>query len=275
MPSINTAIFPVAGSGTRFLPFTKVLPKEMLPVGNKPLIQYCVEEAVESGIEHVVFVIKKGKELIGQHFCPNKHLEELLASNKKVPNALIELNNLNTKCDFSFVYQNYPNGLGDAIMHAKAYIKQCEYFAVFLPDDYIHCINRPCLSQMIDSFSQSPGNYVLAEKIQPQESEKYGVFIPDGEVNPQDKFFRYKGLVEKPRPADAPSEYAVAGRYILHRDVLSCIEKDRKGTAEIQITDAISKMANKIPSYGIRVDGTRYDCGTLDGYLKVFADQAW
>ena len=197
---ITTAILPVAGSGTRFLPFTKVVPKEMLPIGTKPLIQHCVEEAIASGITHIVFVISKGKELIAQHFCPHRALEGKVKDKQDLSESLHELNNMHTKCQFSFVYQHDPKGLGDAITYAKTHLKQDEYFAVILPDDYMYTTGKPCLAQMMEKFYRQQGNYIIAEKIPPSASDKYGIFDLQGS-DPQGKSsFKVAGVVEKPQP---------------------------------------------------------------------------
>lgn len=268
MINIKKAVFPVGGIGTRFLPATKALPKEMLPIIDKPLIQYAVEEAICSGIEEFIFVTGRGKTAIEDHFDKAFELEEMLK--KRQQNELLSiLLDLNLEPgQISYVRQQEPLGLGHAVWCARNHIGN-EPFAILLADDFI-LSSQPCLMQMKEAYKISGGNMAAVMEILPEEASKYGI------IDIQEKkglFIHAKGLIEKPDPSLAPSNLAVIGRYILHPSIFSFLAQHYRGKGgEIQLTDAISASIPEQPLTGFRFKGTRYDCGNKKGMLAaIFA----
>lgn len=259
---IRKAVFPVAGLGTRFLPATKAMPKEMLPVVDKPLIQYAVEEALRAGIQDIIFVTGKGKQAIEDHFDHFCELEHTLMARNKVT-LLNEITNLIPESG-TIVYtrQNEPLGLGHAIWCARHVVGD-EPFAVLLADDLIKA-KQPVLGQMIEHFEQVQSSMVCVEEVDHQATASYGILDAD---TPTNSLTEIRGLVEKPNPADAPSNLAIIGRYILTPEIFSILESKEEGAGgEIQITDAMARLLKTQKIYGFNYKGTRFDCGTKVGF---------
>lgn len=258
---IRTAIFPVAGLGTRFLPATKVMPKEMLPILNKPLIQYAVEEALEAGIEKLIFITARGKSMLIDHFDVAFEMEKTLEiKNRTIPEEL-KL----APGTLIGIRQQEPLGLGHAVWCARNHIYN-EPFAVILPDDFIH--GAPgCLKQMVDAYQRIGGNMVATQKVPLTDSSKYGMMDPQ---QIEGQLIHGRGVIEKPTPEQAPSPYAVIGRYILSPEIMDILPTLPKGAGgEIQLTDGLDAMIGKVPFTGYAFEGTRYDCGSLNGWLKA------
>ncbi|MBN9343508.1 MAG: UTP--glucose-1-phosphate uridylyltransferase GalU [Holosporales bacterium] len=260
---VRKAVFPVGGLGTRFLPVTKAMPKEMLPVVDKPLIQYAVEEAAAAGIEEFIFVTGRGKTAIEDHFDHSFELEYTLRQRGKQEeyqslNSLIKLPG-----SISYIRQQEPLGLGHAVWCARHLIGN-EPFAVLLADDFIHA-PTPCLKQMVDAYEN--GIMVAVMDVEPAHVNRYGIIDIMEEHQRQVKV---KAVIEKPSPDQAPSRLAIIGRYILDAEVFEHLEKQESGAGgEIQLTDALSPMIQKMPFNGYRFDGTRYDCGSKGGLLAA------
>jgi UTP--glucose-1-phosphate uridylyltransferase len=259
---VRKAVFPVAGLGTRFLPATKAMPKEMLPVVDKPLIQYAVEEALKAGIQDIIFVTGKGKQAIEDHFDHYCELEHTLMARNKVT-LLNEITTLIPESG-TIVYtrQNEPLGLGHAIWCARHIVGR-EPFAILLADDLIKA-RTPVLSQMIERFNQLQCSMVCVEEVDRQATASYGILDADP---PADQVTRIRGLVEKPDPQDAPSNLAIIGRYILTPEIFDILDAKEAGTGgEIQITDAMARLLKDQDIYGFTYKGTRFDCGTKVGF---------
>ncbi len=259
---IKKAVFPVAGLGTRFLPATKAMPKEMLPVVDKPLIQYAVEEALASGIEHLIFVTGSGKGALENHFDRSFQLEETLRQRQKLE-LLKEIESLVPESGtIIYTRQSEPLGLGHAIWCARDIIGD-EPFAVLLADDLIKS-ETPVLHQMIQEFDRIRASTVAVIEIPKEETSKYGIL--DAEQT-NEKTFRVNGMIEKPTPENAPSNMAVIGRYILTPRIFDILGRQRKGAGgEIQLTDAMSQLLKEQPIFGYRFEGTRFDCGDKAGF---------
>ena len=266
MPSaIRKAVFPVGGLGTRFLPATKSMPKEMLPVVDKPLIQYAVEEARDAGIEQFIFVTGRGKAAIEDHFDRSYELEDVLASRQR-REMLDELNAwMPSAGQVAYTRQLEPLGLGHAVRCAKNLVGD-EPFAVLLADDLI-LAERSCLKQMVEAHADLGGNMVAIMDVPREHTRRYGMVAPgrdDGRV------IEVKGLVEKPDPAMAPSTVAVIGRYILQPEVFGELDRLRRGAGgEIQLTDALARLIGRAPFHGLRFAGERFDCGDKVGFLEA------
>ncbi len=262
---VRKAVFPVAGLGTRFLPATKVMPKEMLPIVDKPLIQYAVEEAKEAGIEEFIFVTGRGKTVMADHFDHNFELERVLRDRGK-EEALETV--LNCKPDAGacvFTRQQQPLGLGHAVWCARRFITD-EPFAVLLADDLIMA-DPPCLKQMVDVYSETGGNLVAVEDVPREHTNRYGILDV---VEDDGHLARARGLVEKPAPDAAPSTLSIIGRYILQSDVFAHLDKQETGAGnEIQLTDAMAKTIVDMPFHGLRFEGTRFDCGSKIGFIEA------
>jgi len=272
MQKIRKAVFPVAGLGTRFLPATKASPKEMLPIVDKPLIQYAVEEALDAGIEQMIFVTSSSKRAIEDHFDRNTELENELRSRGKF--EMLDMVRHLVPDGVSCVYIRQPEalGLGHAVLCAKPAVGH-EPFAVILADDLIDGGEHSCLAQMTDLYNKHEAGVLAVEKVEPSETGKYGI------VEPQSMYERVSGLssiVEKPSPDKAPSNLAVVGRYILNPDIFDLLENIPKGAGgEIQLTDAIAeqiKQERQVLAYEFQ--GKRYDCGSKLGYLKATTEFA-
>jgi UTP--glucose-1-phosphate uridylyltransferase len=263
-PRLRTAVFPVAGLGTRFLPATKAVPKEMLTVVDKPVIQYAVEEARAAGIEHFVMVTGRNKIAIEDHFDLAYELETTLRErNKKA--ALEELvRDRPAAGAVSFTRQQEPLGLGHAVWCAREIVGD-EPFAVLLPD--MVC-DPGCLTQMVEVYNRTGGNVIAVEECDPAETDKYGI-VGVGEAAGGDAF-RITGMVEKPKPAEAPSNLYINGRYILQPRIFDLLGTQTRGAGnEIQLTDAMLRLAESEPFYGCRYAGRTFDCGTKLGFLAA------
>lgn len=266
MMKITKAIFPVAGLGTRFLPATKANPKEMLPIVDKPLIQYAVEEAVAAGITELIFVTNSSKRAIEDHFDSNFELEVTLQERGKQELLDIVKGILPEGVSCAYIRQKSPQGLGHAVLCAKQLVMN-EPFAVLLADDLIDGGNQPCLAQMIEKFVEHQSSVIAVEKISPTETNKYGIVDVS---NSEEPFLAIQGIVEKPQPKDAPSTLGVVGRYVLTPRIFALLEKTSKGSGgEIQLTDAIAKLLLEEKVYAYRFKGKRYDCGSKLGYLEA------
>ena len=262
---IRKAVFPVAGLGTRFLPATKAIPKEMLPVVDRPLIQYAVEEAREAGVEEFVFITGRGKTAMENHFDVGYELEDVLEKRGKTK-ALSALRAWRPDPgQIAFVRQQIPQGLGHAVWCARNFVAG-EPFAVILPDDLI--LSQPgCLSQMIEAYNEIGGNVVAVEDVPREMTNRYGIL----DVEKDDGHLAAaRGLVEKPDPDKAPSTLSIIGRYILQPEVFAHLDRHEQGAGgEIQLTDAIAATIGTVPFHGLRFTGDRYDCGGPLGFLEA------
>jgi UTP--glucose-1-phosphate uridylyltransferase len=275
MPAkVRKAVFPAAGLGTRFLPATKAQPKEMLPIVDKPIIQYGVEEAMHSGIQNIIIVTGRGKAAIEDHFDVSFELEHLLESRKK-KDLLAIVHSISDMIDVSYVRQKEALGLGHAVLRAVELVGG-EPFAVVLADDVIEA-ETPCLRQLLDiySFFSAP---VLAVMEVPKESiSAYGCIDaePVTHNGRADRVYRIRDLVEKPKPADAPSNLAIIGRYVLTPEIFESLQSIDPGSGgELQLTDALRHLLRSRPIYAVRFDGTRYDAGDKLGFLKATVEYA-
>lgn len=265
MPRIRTAVFPVAGRGTRFLPATKASPKEMLPIVDKPLIQYAVEEALEAGAERLIFVTGSSKRAIEDHFDTDAELErQLLESGKHDLLALVR-HIVPPDATCLFVRQGTPMGLGHAVLCAKQAVGN-EAFFVHLADDLIHS-DVGCLKQMRGHFEKFGASVLGVETVPPDQTGSYGIVATQQESSGAQRVTR---IVEKPKPADAPSNLAVVGRYILTPAIFEKLERTQRGAGgEIQLTDGIASLMADEPVHVLPFKGTRYDCGSKIGYLRA------
>jgi UTP--glucose-1-phosphate uridylyltransferase len=263
---VRKAVFPVAGMGTRFLPATKAVPKEMLPVVDKPVIQYAVEEAREAGIEQFVFITGRGKHVIEDHFDHAYELESLLEARDKTAELNSLLESLPQTGSVGFVRQQQPLGLGHAVWCARHFVGN-EPFAVLLPDDLM--VGTPgALTQMIAAYDRVGGGIIVAaEEKTREETKRYGVVAP-GAANGNTT--EVKGVVEKPDPAKAPSNLCIIGRYILQPEIFAELDRQERGTGnEIQLTDSMARMIGRMPFHAVRTDCARFDCGDKVGFLHA------
>lgn len=271
---IRKAVFPVAGMGIRFLPATKASPKEMMPIVDKPLIQYAVEEAIEAGIKEMIFVTSSSKRAIEDHFDSNFELEAKL--NRLGKEELLDIVHNIIPKGISCVYIRQPEalGLGHAILCAKNIVGN-EPFAILLADDLIEGITDSCLKQMVKKFETISASIVAIEKIAPNDSEKYGVVgfareHKDNDTEALSDLEKINKIIEKPNSSDAPSSFGVVGRYILTPSIFPILERVLPGRGgEIQLTDAISQLLQKESVYAYQFKGTRFDCGSKLGYLQA------
>jgi len=263
MKPIRKAVFPVAGLGTRFLPATKAIPKEMLPVVDRPLIQYTVDEAREAGIEQMIFVTGRGKSAIEDHFDIAFELEKTMSERGKDLSVLDATRLEPGNC--AYARQQEPLGLGHAIWCARDIVGD-EPFAIFLPDEFM--LGTPgCMKQMVDAYHQTGGNLVSVLEVPREEVSSYGVIEP-GEQ--QGNLTEVKGLVEKPPVDKAPSNLIVSGRYILQPEVMGILKDQEAGAGgEIQLTDAMARMIGRQPFHAVTFDGRRFDCGSKAGYIEA------
>ena len=268
---VTKAVFPVAGMGTRFLPATKANPKEMLPIVDKPLIQYAAEEAIAAGIKELIFVTSSSKRAIEDHFDKNYELESELTKRDK--QELLKLVRDVVPEGVSCVYVRQPEalGLGHAVLCAKPVVGN-DPFAVILADDLIAGSGKSCLGQMVDLFEEYQCSVLGVEEVNKEDTASYGIVSP---VRIQERLSEVKGIVEKPRPAEAPSNLAVVGRYILTPRIFELLEKTERGAGgEIQLTDAIAALLASQRIFAYEFDGVRYDCGSKLGYLKASVEYA-
>ncbi len=268
---VRKAVFPAAGLGTRFLPATKASPKEMLPLVDKPLIQYGVEEVVNSGIENVIIVTGRGKSAIEDHFDVSYELEQLLDSKNKTEMLRLTQGIANL-ADVSYVRQKEALGLGHAVARAK-YLVGDEPFAVVLSDDIIDS-KTPCIKQLIDVYSKYGASVIALMEVPPDQISAYGV-VNATPVGGTDNLFTINTMVEKPKAQDAPSNLAIIGRYLLRPEIFECIEAVEPGSGgEIQLTDAMKHMLKTRVIYGLKFEGQRYDAGDKLGFLKATVEFA-
>lgn len=259
---IRKAVFPVAGLGTRMLPATKAIPKEMLPVVDKPVIQYALEEAREAGIEQFIFVTGRGKGAIEDHFDRAYELDDALVKKGKMAELESVTSWLPEPGNLGYVRQPEPLGLGHAVWCARHLVGD-EPFAVMLVDD----LTPGCMRQMVDAHAETGGNVVAVEEVAREDTGRYGVLDPTSDDG---RLVGVKGLVEKPEPAKAPSRLAVIGRYVLMPEIFEHLGHHQTGAGgEIQLTDAMVRMIGRYPFHGLRYAGRRFDCGTRLGYLEA------
>lgn len=262
---VRKAVFPVAGLGTRFLPATKVMPKEMLPIVDKPLIQYAIEEAREAGIDEFVLVTGRGKNMMEDHFDHAYELEAILKERGR-KNDLEAVQQVAPESGkLSYTRQRRPLGLGHAVWCARQFITG-EPFAVLSPDDIV-LSGKGCLKQMMEAYQEVGGNVVAVEDVPREHTNRYGIL----DIETDDgRLAKAKGLVEKPNPEEAPSTLSIIGRYILQPEVFEFLDKLEVGTGgEIQLTDAMAKTIGNVPFHGFRFDGKRFDCGTKIGFVAA------
>ncbi|QOY35241.1 UTP--glucose-1-phosphate uridylyltransferase GalU [Anaerobacillus isosaccharinicus] len=269
MKKVRKAIIPAAGLGTRFLPATKAMPKEMLPIVDKPTIQFIVEEAVASGIEDIIIVTGKGKRAIEDHFDSAFELEQNLIEKGKVE-LLREVRKSSTLADIHYIRQKQPLGLGHAVWCARKFIGN-EPFAILLGDDIIQS-EKPCLKQLIEQFEQTGASIIGVQEVPEKETQQYGIVDPIHSDGPR---YRIKNLIEKPEIGTAPSNLAIMGRYIFTPEIFNKIEILEAGTGgEIQLTDAIQKLNRIQTVYAYAFEGKRYDVGDKLGFVKTTVEFA-
>ncbi len=265
---IRKAVFPVAGLGTRFLPATKAIPKELLPIVDRPLIQYAVDEAREAGIEQIVFITGRGKTAVVEHFDMAYELEKTMAERGKDMSALDATRAV--PGDIITVRQQVPLGLGHAIWCARAIVGE-EPFAILLPDELMvgpKDGGAGCMKQMVEAYNEVGGNLISVLEVPREEVSSYGVIAPGAQVS--DSLTEVIGLVEKPPVADAPSNKIISGRYILQPEVMRVLEAQEKGAGgEIQLTDAMARMIGTQPFHAVTFAGRRFDCGSKLGFVEA------
>ena len=267
---VRKAVIPAAGLGTRFLPATKAMPKEMLPIVDKPTIQYIIEEAIASGIEEIMIITGRSKRAIEDHFDRSIELEMELE--KKNNQELLELvNHISDMADIHYIRQKNPSGLGHAIYCAKTFVGN-EPFAVLLGDDVVHNPEYPCLKQMIDAYDTYGASVLGVQEVAPEDVNKYGI-VDGSQIS--DKIYTVKSLVEKPPVDEAPSKVAILGRYIINPGIFEILENTKPGKGgEVQLTDALKELALKESMYAYVFDGRRYDVGNKQGFLEATVETA-
>ena len=270
MRKVRKVVFPVAGLGTRMLPATKVLPKEMLPVVDKPIIQYALEEAAAAGAEEFIFVTGRGKTIMEDHFDRAFELFETLAKKAKTKELAEVERAVPNAGEVVYTRQQEPKGLGHAVWCARHVVGD-EPFAVMLVDDLIDA-ETPCLAQMVEAQARTEGNLLAVMEVPQEHTSRYGVIDPgasDGRLT------EVKGMVEKPKPEVAPSRLAVIGRYLLMPEVFAVLDAQKPGAGgEIQLTDAMAALIGRQPFHGYRFEGRRFDCGDKLGYLEAIVAMA-
>lgn len=267
MTRVKKAIIPAAGLGTRFLPATKSIPKEMLPIVDKPTIQYIIEEAVASGIEDIIIITNKNKKAIEDHFDTAKELEAFLEDKNK-HSLLKKVEKTSNLCNIYYVRQKEAKGLGDAILCAKSIIGD-EPFGVLLGDDIVqNNEGDPGLLQLIEKFNEKQKSIIGVKKVPFKETNRYGIINPS--MKEDNGLYQVKNFVEKPELGTAPSDLAIMGRYVLTADIFEYLETQTPGAGgEIQLTDAIEKLNKKQDVYAMEFDGNRYDVGEIAGFVKT------
>ena len=272
MHKIKKAIIPVAGLGTRMLPATKAIPKELLPIIDKPLVQYIVEEAIEAGIQEIIFITRSGKEAIENHFDVNFELEKALkiSGKNKILKSIRDIIPKNLK--ITSIRQENPKGLGDAILCAEHIIKK-EPFAVLLPDELLMSNSKKNdLSEMLSQFNETKSYQILVEKISKKETEKYGIISPKKPIKKGEKVISLKSLTEKPLPSKSPSNIRIIGRYLLPPEIMNSIKLIKPGKdKEIQLTDAINNLiTNEKCEFNAIISNSQiFDCGSKEGFLNA------
>ena len=265
-PPVRKAVLPVAGMGTRFLPATKAVPKEMLPVVDKPVVQYAVEEAREAGIEQFIFVTGRGKYIIEDHFDHAHELESLLSSRDKTAELNSLLESLPSTGSVSFTRQQKPLGLGHAVWCARHFVGN-EPFAVLLPDDLL--VGNPGgMTRMVEAYEAVGGGVIVAAEEKPlSETSRYGVIAPGAT---RGDIVEVRGVVEKPAPERAPSQLCIIGRYILSPEIFAELDRQERGAGnEIQLTDAMARLIGRVPFHAVQTGCVRYDCGDKVGFLHA------
>jgi UTP--glucose-1-phosphate uridylyltransferase len=271
---VRKAVFPAAGWGTRFLPATKAQPKEMLPLVDKPIIQYGVEEAVAAGIEQVIIVTSTHKGAIEDHFDLNHELEHFLEEKGEIE-KLRQIRSITDLAQIAYVRQKEQLGLGHAVLMAKDLIGH-EPFAVILPDDVV-VADRPCIGQLIQAYNKTHASVVAVMEVPPEETGRYGIIASEPSEDPLDhgRLHRVTALVEKPADGEAPSNLAVIGRYVLTPKIFDKLEQTQGGAdGEIQLTDGIGALMQEQQVFAYEFEGTRYDAGTTMGWLKASVEIA-
>lgn len=265
---LKKAIFPVGGLGTRFLPATKAMPKEMLPVASKPLIQHAFEEAVEAGIEQFIFITGRNKNAISNHFDHSYELQRVLSEKEKAHELALSKDWMPPAGSVAFIRQREPLGLGHAVWCARNFVAEDEPVAVLLADDlYLNEGGSGVLKQMVDFYNEVGGNILAVADVPREQTNRYGIIVPEGDDG---RRVKVKGMVEKPDPSVAPSTISITGRYILQPEIFRYLDKQEKGSGgEIQLTDAMAAMLREHPFYGLRFDGERFDCGSRIGFLEA------
>ena len=268
MPKVKKAIIPAAGLGTRFLPTTKTMPKEMLPIVDRPTIEYIVEEAIESGIEDIIIVTGKGKRAIEDYFDRNIELENNLMAKEKF--ELLEKINQSSKVEIHYIRQKDPKGLGHAVWCARKFIGN-EPFAVLLGDDIVKA-EKPCLKQLIDQYDETKSSIVGVQRVPFEETNRYGIINP---LLNEGRRYHVCNFVEKPELGTAPSNLAIIGRYILTPEIFGILQTQEEGAGgEIQLTDAIEKLNQFHRVYAYEFEGKRYDVGEKLGFIKTTVEFA-
>ncbi|OAT80994.1 UTP--glucose-1-phosphate uridylyltransferase [Bacillus sp. MKU004] len=272
MQKVRKAIIPAAGLGTRFLPATKAQPKEMLPIVDKPTIQFIIEEAVASGIEDIIIVTGRGKRAIEDHFDKSYELEETLAKKGKY-DVLQEVQGISKLANIHYIRQKEPLGLGHAIQCASRFIGD-EPFAVLLGDDIVHSPEKPCLKQLVDVYERYNSSVIGVQEVPEQDVSKYGV-ISINQNGIEDGVYHINDLVEKPKQEEAPSRYAIMGRYVLRPEIFGILENQKPGAGgEIQLTDAIKTLNQMQMVVGYEFDGERHDVGDKFGFVRATVEFA-
>jgi UTP--glucose-1-phosphate uridylyltransferase len=262
--AIRKAVFPVAGLGTRFLPATKALPKELLPIVDRPLIQYAIDEARAIGVEEFIFVTSRSRPFLEAYFGDNPELTRTLEERGQ-SDLLASLDGLPSPDQVFYASQDEPLGLGHAVWCARDLVGD-EPFAVLLPDDLV-LSKTPCLEQLADAYRETGGNLVAVIDVPREQTARYGILDVDSDDG---RLAGVKGLVEKPAPEDAPSTLSIIGRYILQPEVFSHLDRQERGAGgEIQLTDAMARMIGSAPFHGLRFEGVRYDCGNKTGFVAA------
>lgn len=265
---VKTAVFPVGGLGTRFLPATKSMPKEMLPVVDRPVIHYAFDEAKAAGIERFVFVTGRNKTAIDNHFDHSYELESLLEEKGKERELALVRDWLPAPGNIAFTRQQEPLGLGHAVWCARHIVGNAP-FAVLLPDELLYS-PTPCLAEMLESYQRVPGsNMAAVVEIPREKTSSYGILDIEKEM-PENGLIKAKGLVEKPAPEDAPSTLSIIGRYILQPEIFDILGSQKRGSGgEIQLTDAMNRMIETTDFFGQRFEGHRFDCGQRAGFIEA------
>jgi UTP--glucose-1-phosphate uridylyltransferase len=272
MKKVTKAVFPVAGLGTRFLPATKANPKEMLPIVDKPLIQYAVEEAIAAGITELIFITGRTKRSITDHFDKAYELETELEKKGNTEQLEVVRNIIPKGVTCIYIRQAEPLGLGHAVLCAKPVIED-QPFAILLPDDLIDDGKRGVTKQLVDKYQQKEKSVIAVENVPKEDVSKYGI-IETTKAN-NNSLYKINSIVEKPLPEEAPSTLGVVGRYVLSPEIFNCLEETPMGAGnEIQLTDAISILLDKESVYAYEIEGKRYDCGSKLGYMQASVQYA-
>ena len=266
MSNIDYAVFPIAGMGTRFLPITKSIPKEMLNISSKPLIQYAVEEAKNAGIKNMIFITSPHNKITKNYFSRDPKLENLLKEKKNIAALKAMKEIVKNEKNITYITQNKPKGLGAAILMTEKFLGGRD-FAVILPDDFI--LGKNCTNELINIYKRKSSNVLAIQEVKRKNLSKYGIIDYDGK-NIKSNIYKVKDLVEKPFPSKAPSNFGIIGRYILKNSIFKYLKKIKPGTGgELQLTDAIALSIHSSDIYAYKCSGTRYDCGSKKDFMKA------